>query len=254
MVNSWQENLVYRWGTYFWLIIHFIPILVMFSLWRAVYNQVDVYNGYTFAQIFTYYFASLIVDRLTFSWPGEMVAGEIKNGYITKFLIKPISYLGETVSFFISNRIFQVVFSLPVVIFIGWLLRAYVSAPTNLLAFLITCFLVFFLYFSFWYIIGLLAFWVVEGRQLAFAIQTLVTFFSGAVLPFEFYPPIARSVLSILPFQYFTYFPAQVYMGRVDLNQLPLNWLIMLAWTAIFFTLSAILWNRGIRRYEAIGQ
>lgn len=254
IVNSWQENLVYRWATYFWLVVHLIPILIMFSLWRAVYNQIDVYNGYTFAQIFTYYYATLVIDRLTYSFADEMVAHEIKNGYITKFLIKPISYFGETIAFFISNRLYQLVFSIPIVVLIGWLLRAYVSAPANLFSFLVTCVLVFLLYFNFWYIVGLLSFWVIEGRQLAFAIQTAVTFISGALLPFDFYPASVRPLLEILPFHYFVYFPAQVYMGRVDPASLPIHWLIISGWIIFFFILASVLWSRGIRRYEAIGQ
>ena len=60
-------------------------------------------------------------------------------------------------------------------------------------------------------------------------------------------------VLKALPFQYLAYFPATVFLGKVEGTDLVYGLLFELAWVVTFFILARWLYSRGLRRYSAYG-
>jgi ABC-2 type transport system permease protein len=56
-----------------------------------------------------------------------------------------------------------------------------------------------------------------------------------------------------LPFQFLAYFPAAVFLGKVQGMALVYGLLTELAWVVIFIGLSRWLYRAGLRRYSAFG-
>ena len=69
----------------------------------------------------------------------------------------------------------------------------------------------------------------------------------------ELVPGKLFAVLSLLPWTYTTYFPLQVYLGRVTPTQAAQGLGMQAFWIAALVGIAALMWRRGLRRYEAVG-
>src|SRR6185369_14286044 len=132
-----QNTLVYRANFLFRSAFGLIPLLGTIFLWRAVYagkpNDPEV-AGYTLAGMTSYYLLVTIVDMLTAVTDDDwQIAGDIREGNINQFLLKPIDYLSYRLCLFGANRlIYTVVAMLPVALFI-FVQRRYFTLPADAL-------------------------------------------------------------------------------------------------------------------------
>jgi ABC-2 type transport system permease protein len=60
-------------------------------------------------------------------------------------------------------------------------------------------------------------------------------------------------VLQFSPFPYQLYFPVSIYMGKVTGAELARGFLLQIFWVVAAFGFARLLWNRGIRKYSAVG-
>src|SRR5438067_3920997 len=111
-----------------------IPLVATLSLWRAVYaGRETAIAGYSLAEMISYYLVVTIVDALTAVAEDDwQIAGDIKDGNISQFLLKPIDYLTYRFCLFGAGRlIYSVVAFVPVTLFILYE-RHYFVLPANL--------------------------------------------------------------------------------------------------------------------------
>jgi ABC-2 type transport system permease protein len=73
------------------------------------------------------------------------------------------------------------------------------------------------------------------------------------MVPFELLPAFWANLLGAMPFKYLAYFPAMVFLGKVEGDALVWELLIQLGWAVVFFALSRWLYRVGLRRYSAYG-
>jgi ABC-2 type transport system permease protein len=112
-----QNNLAYRVNFLFRTLFGFIPLLATIYLWRAVYGGKGGANvaDYSLAQMTSYYLIVTLVDVLTAVNEDDwQIAGDIKDGNISQFLVKPIDYLSYRLCLFFSGRmIYMAVAAVP---------------------------------------------------------------------------------------------------------------------------------------------
>ncbi|MCP6756203.1 ABC-2 family transporter protein, partial [Klebsiella pneumoniae] len=65
--------------------------------------------------------------------------------------------------------------------------------------------------------------------------------------------PFWVSVLKALPFNYLAYFPAALFLGKIQGEALIQGLLGEAAWTFFFAVLARYLYRAGLRRYSAYG-
>ena len=98
---------------------------------------------------------------------------------------------------------------------------------------------------------GILAFWLDETWMIRVLLAIVVNFFSGFILPLEFFPPLLVSLLEYTPFPFMTYYPIKFFMGEA------IPWtkaiLILGTWTVVIVMVNALIWRKGIRMYTAAG-
>ena len=70
--------------------------------------------------------------------------------------------------------------------------------------------------------------------SLLYIVMTLNFFISGQMLPLDLLSPFWAGLLKALPFQYLAYFPATVFLGKVQGMQLVYGLLGELAWAVTF--------------------
>src|SRR6476660_9385853 len=130
-----QNNLTYRFNFLARTVFGFIPLIAVIYVWRAIYqgkSQDSSVGSYSLAQMISYYLIVTIVDALTAVNEDDwQIAGDIKDGNISQFLLKPIDYLTYRLCLFGAGRvIYTIVAFLPVTLFILYQ-RKFFVLPTE---------------------------------------------------------------------------------------------------------------------------
>jgi ABC-2 type transport system permease protein len=120
-------------------------------------------------------------------------------------------------------------------------------------AFVISLVLSFLVGFYFEASVGMVGFWFLEVTSLLYIVMTLNFFISGHMLPLDLLPEPWAGILKFLPFQYMAYFPAVVFLGKVQGMRLVNNLMAELFWVVFFVVLTRALYRLGLRRYSAFG-
>ena len=80
--GTWQANLNYPLGILIWIFNGFITPLILMGVWLTIRRQQPL--ALNEAQIVTYYFLSILTQRLTQSWTGETLGIQIKDGELSE--------------------------------------------------------------------------------------------------------------------------------------------------------------------------
>ncbi len=205
----------------------------------------------------SYYLVLTIVDALTAVNEDDwQIAADIKDGNINQFLLKPIDYLWYRLCLFFSGRLAYLgVAAAPLALFIICLRRYFVLPHdwTVLACFVLSTFLTALLQFFSSYAMAMLAFWVLEVSTFIFILYAFEYIASGHLFPLDILPPGLQQVLAFTPFPYQLYFPVSIYLGKATQAEMVRGLLLQVFWVLAAYSLARFAWNRGIRRYSAVG-
>jgi ABC-2 type transport system permease protein len=101
--------------------------------------------------------------------------------------------------------------------------------------------------------IGMVGFWFLEVTSLLFVYMLFSFFLSGHMFPLDMLPEPWGEIVQFTPLQYLAFFPAQVFLGKVQGWDLAMGLLIELEWVVLFVILSRVLFRRGLKRYSGYG-
>jgi len=249
---------VYRWNFFLRSLFGLFPLLGTVFIWGAIFEaKGGGINNFDYASVVYYFLLVLVLDSLI--TPGDdewQVAADIRDGQMNSFLVKPMNYLVYRMALFVSNRLLYTVVTLPVVILVFVVFRHYLVWPSSwatwILA-MISVFLAASLQFLIAYSVAMLAFWMLEISTVVFIIYSFEYFLSGHMFPLGFMPAAFQEVLKLLPFPYELYFPISIFMGKVHGAALWEGLLIQFCWVLIIAFGANALWQRGLKRYQAVG-
>jgi ABC-2 type transport system permease protein len=253
-----QNTLVYRVNFLFRVLFGFIPLVAILSMWRAVFEgKGGEVAGYTLGQMVSYYLVKTIVDALTAVNEDDwQIAADIKDGYISQFLLKPMDYLAYRLCLFAAGRLVYSAVSLLPVAALVVVYREHFVLPADLATlgwFLVSVIMTGLLQFFISYTMALLAFWVLEVSTFIFILFAFEYLAGGHLFPLDILPPAVFRALQFTPFPYQMFFPVNVYLGRVTGSALQQGLLIQALWLVLAFVLARFVWSRGVRRYSAVG-
>jgi ABC-2 type transport system permease protein len=249
---------VYRWNFFLRSLFGLFPLLGTVVIWGAIFEaKGGGINNFDYASVVYYFLLVLVLDSLI--TPGDdewQVAADIRDGQMNSFLVKPMNYLVYRIALFVSNRLLYTVVTLPVVILVFVVFQHYLVWPSSwatwILA-MISVFLAASLQFLISYSVAMLAFWMLEISTAVFIIYSFEYFLSGHMFPLGFMPVAFQEVLRLLPFPYELYFPISIFMGKVHGAALWEGLLIQFCWVLIIAFGANTLWQRGLKRYQAVG-
>jgi len=255
-----QNTLVYRVNFFFKSLFGFIPLLATISLWRAVFAEKtpgDTINGYTLAGMISYYLLVMVVDALSAVAEDDFqIAGDIRDGKISQFLLKPIDYLTYRLCLFFSGRlIYTSVAAIPVLAVIFWF-REYFHMPehgSTLVWFCVSMVMTALLQFFISYTMALLAFWVLEVSTFIFMLFALEYIAGGHLFPLTILSKPLYDLLHWTPFPYQMFFPVSVFLEKITGPDLWKGLIIQFLWVIFFYLLARWVWKRGIKKYTAVG-
>ena len=260
-----SERLAYRGDFVLGTLMRFLPIITQIFLWWAIYqsiNPVSPYEatlkGYSFRDMVAYYLLTML-GRAFSSMPGlsSSIATKIRDGEIKKFLVQPV----DLISFLFWSRVahkiaYYTIAILPFAL-VFFLCRSFFSNGmpdmTTLAAFVLSLLLSFAMGFYLETCIGLVGFWMLEVSSLLFVYMLFQFFLSGHMFPLDIFPEPWFSLINYLPIKYLAYFPAAVFLGKVQGWQLALDLSMLVAWTGFFMIMSRVLYRKGLQRYSGFG-
>lgn len=258
-----EERLVYRGDFALGTLMRFLPIITQIFLWTAVFAAAGtgMIQDYTRDDMIAYYLLTML-GRAFSSMPGlaSGIARQIREGEIKKFLIQPIDLLGflllarvahKLVYYVVATAPFALVFFLCRGFFPGW------PDPLTLLAFFASLIFGFMLGFFLEATIGMIGFWFLEVSSLLFVYMLFNFFFSGHMFPLDLLEKVLPSwlmaVVAYQPLAYLAYFPAGVFLGKIQGQELAIGLAVEVAWVLFFLAASRWAMHSGYKRYSGYG-
>lgn len=273
LLTSWiffrisvEERLVYRGDFMLGTMMRFLPIVTQIFLWWAIFQAATGASAtrianYSFQDMVAYYLLAMVARAFS-SMPGLTpgIARQIQNGEVKKYLIQPIDMLEALLLQRAAHKVvYYLIATLPFA-FVFYLCRDYFSNGWPdwevLIAFALSLVMGFLLGFYIEACMGLVGFWFLEVTSLAFIYMLVNFFLSGHMFPLEILPrePINfHALVNVLPLKYMAYFPAAIFLEKVERAELWAELGLQFLWLAFFYLLSRLLWLRGTRRYSAFG-
>jgi ABC-2 type transport system permease protein len=257
---SLTERLVYRADFFLGTILRFLPTITTILLWEAIFEGAQprtTLGGFSRDEMIAYLLL-VHVSRMFSSMPGLAygIARDIRDGSLKKYLLQPIDMIAYLVSYRGAHKTAYIATTALPYGLLFFLFRDYFPPFPDALTFVgyvVSLLLAFLIGFFFEASLGLLGFWFLEVTSLLYIVGAVNFFVSGQMLPPDFLPPPWDSVLKALPFQYLAYFPAMVFLGKVQGANLVQGLLVELAWAVFFIVLARLLYRWGLRRYSAFG-
>ncbi len=99
----------------------------------------------------------------------------------------------------------------------------------------------------------MIGFWFLEVSSLLFVYMLFNFFFSGHMFPLDMLPPPWSIIVDALPLKYLAYFPAAVWLGKVEGSQLMRELWIQAGWVVFFMLACRVAFQRGVQRYSGFG-
>jgi ABC-2 type transport system permease protein len=233
--------------------------LIVIFLWIAIYRTGgrEVIGGYSIQEMVTYLLGGGLINSFILTTAENPETSQnIQDGTLSTYLIQPINPygiwffrdLGSKTFFFVLGLLgYLIVFT-----FLGKYL-VFSPSPEYLLFFLISLVLASLLQFLLFQSLSLLSFWVENTYGIRFTMRVIMEVVGGAIIPLSFFPQMLQKIFMLLPFPFLIYLPMRIYLGKIPINHIPIEFLKEIGWIVGFALLNLVIWKRGIKQYVAMG-
>ena len=249
--GSIMEGLTFRTGTIVSIIGNLIYLVIIYFLWKAIYNSspTDVVNGMTFYDTLVY----LVLAAAMFNFLDSFVVWDIGRSYQTgelvEFLVKPMDYqVYLFFSHFGNNIVAFVTTFLPTFIVIYFVTKGSFSLGINLVFFMISTLLAIGVNFCVDFLVGIICFYTQSIWGVNIMKEVVVSLLSGATIPLAFFPEKFRLVVNYLPFQTIYNTPLKI---LTDGTMVGMDYIksigLQLIWLLVLYFAGKLFWKRSMR-------
>ncbi len=247
------ETVAYRAEFLVWILTTTLP-LVMLGLWTSV-AETEAFKGYSSSAFVAYYLANLIVRNLTGSWVAWQISEEIRLGAMSMRLLRPLHPYVAFAASHLAAVPFRsaVVMPIAVVLLVSSGASALTTEPLQLALLVPSLALAWIITFNVMFMIGSLGFFVTKTMALLNLYFGLFSLLSGYLLPIPLLPPVIRWFAEWMPFRYMLSAPIE--LMTVSLDAADAAWIIVaqIGWAIATLVLALVVWNRGVKKFEAVG-
>jgi ABC-2 type transport system permease protein len=254
-----RKSTAFRLGFVLRQLLHGVPRpAVMAVVYAAIFEATGVteLRGYTLGDLIAYLvWSALLIKCLTDERTLD-VGEQIFDGYVTKYLVMPVSFLTLLWGRVVQHTLVQAASAALVYATGAVLLPDLWPVPVSALALAqaatllllgAACFHLVHL------VIGLLAFWLDVVWALHNMFAFVAAFIAGALVPIALMPTEVGAVFAVL-FPYWTVFaPAELLLGRMESGDFFRGVGVLCATLAALQLLALFTWKRGLVRYAGSG-
>lgn len=253
---SCEQGLVYRLNFVLWRIRSVLQLLLSFFIWWTVFHsQTQIFN-YTQVEILTYIMVASLIRAIILSSRAVDVAGQINEGSIANFLVKPLGFISYYFARDLGDKLLNIAFVILELILLIHLLKPPLLFQTDsmvLILFTSATFLGLLLYFAIAFIIGMLSFWIENAWAPLFLLTIILEGFGGGLFPIDIFPKTLANILLLTPFPYLIYFPAKIYLGTLPTVEILKGFIVLSFWVVGSWYLMAQILKVGLKKYTAFG-
>ncbi len=251
-----KEYFVYRVNFVIWRFRVFLSFLVTFFLWTSVFDRATRFGTYDKSQLITYIFFVNIISNFVLGTRTIDIAGDIINGTIMNYIIKPINFFRYYLVRDLADKLLNLFFVFLEVWIIIILFHPQLFLPLNTYSSIFaTCFLIIGTLIGFYInlCISFVGFWSNEVWAPRFLFMTVVFLISGSYFPLDLLPSTLYNLFLLTPFPYLFYLPTQIFLGRLELIT-PFIVATSLFWLVATWFAARYLWIRGNKNYNFFGR
>jgi ABC-2 type transport system permease protein len=255
--NTWDEYLVYRLNFILWRVRVVIRFLITYFLWSSIFSGGGNIFGYTRDQMLTYTLLIYLVSNFVFATRTQDIGGEINDGTLTNYLLRPVNYFSWLISRDMSDKLINFGFTIFEIIIMFFILKPPFFLQTSF--FLLFISLISFLgsiiiFFCISALLGFIGFWTNEVWSPRFIFIVLLDFLAGNLFPIDIYPVWLSKILLLTPFPYLYYFPVKLYLGNLNQMQVLQGFVVLTVWIMILVRSVQSVWQKGLKVYSAEGR
>ncbi|MBX7133392.1 MAG: ABC-2 family transporter protein [Fimbriimonadaceae bacterium] len=249
-----QDGLAYKASGFIWVLTDVATAATMPLVWAAAAGTGTI-GGFDRQGFVLYYLTMLLISCFVTCHYMWEISWEIKEGYFSTYLVRPISYMQFM---FVRNfawRIVRTMIFFPLFLLLVYAYGGFLGGSTLYLGWQVwlAIFLGHVLSFVFVMAMGMLALFVQEANAIFELYYIPMLFLSGNLFPVSLLPDWARNLSALFPFYYTTGFPTELAIGRIQPDQCYQNIAIQCAWIGFSVVMQRVLWGFGLRHYTGVG-
>jgi len=249
------NTLAYRLRYYTGIVTYFIYVSVYYFIWKAIFAHSARIEGFDFSQILTYIAVGWVIRSFYFNNIDQDMAQQVMEGKLAMDLIKPVN----TQSMYVAQAFGEALFRLllltapaAVVLLLVYPLRRPASLA-HFAGFFTSVVLSFFIVAGINFAVGTLAIRLKSILGLLRAKYFLLELFSGLLLPISFFPHAAQRLLAAMPFQYISYVPVLIYLGKISGAGIWTALGLQLFWVVALLLVGDMMWRWSSRKITIQG-
>jgi len=254
-----KEYIVYRTHMLVSVFVGPVYFIVQYFIWTAVYRggvNNGTLKGIEYMQMIRYFGVSALIGYIIWDSADWNLSMLIRTGKFLTFALRPVHHPFYALSQKIGHRALgTLVEALPCAVIFTLLFKINMK-PANMPWTFLSITLAFFVFFYVNYIIGIASFWIVESQGIRSFYNLLYGIFSGSFIPLVFFPKPLQIVQFFLPFQYTSYVPAMVFIGKYTLGGIQLSIPAIVGIQALallcLYLVSELLYNLAMKRFTAV--
>jgi len=249
------NTLAYRLRYYTGVVTYFIYVSVYYFIWKAIYEHSTSIEGFDFNHLLTYVAVGWIIRSFYFNNIDQELAYQVMEGRLAMDLIKPVNIQMMYVARAAGESVFRLgMLTAPtaLLLFLVYPLRR----PASLVhgaAFLASVLLSFLIVAAINFAVGTFALRLKSILGLLRAKFFLLELFSGLLLPISFFPQVFQKVFSVLPFEYISYVPLLIYLGKLNGWEILRALALQMFWVAVLLALADGMWRWSSRKITIQG-
>lgn len=244
------NTLAYRLRYYTGIATYFIYVSVYYFIWKAIYEHSASIEGFDFAHLLTYVGVGWIIRSFYFNNIDQDLAYQVMEGRLAMDLVKPVNIQMMYVARAAGESVFRLaLLTVPTAVLLFWVFPLRLPASWGHAgAFLVSVILSFLIVAAINFAVGTFALRLQSILGLLRAKFFLLELFSGLLLPMTFFPQVVQKILAMMPFQYISYVPMLIYLGKLHGGGLARALMIQVFWVAVLMALGDVMWRWSTRK------
>jgi ABC-2 type transport system permease protein len=203
----------------------------------------------------TYVGVGWIIRSFYFNNIDQDLSQQVTEGKLVMDLIKPVNIQFMYISQALGESIFRLaLLTAPTAVVL--LLVYPLKRPASWLhfaAFMVSVSMTFFIVAGINFAVGTLAIRLLSILGLLRAKYFLLELFSGLLIPISFFPHSFQTVLSFMPFQYISYVPLLIYLGKIQGIGLAKAIGMQVFWVLALLAIGDLMWKWSSRKITIQG-
>lgn len=179
----------------------------------------------------------------------------VRSGAVAIDLHRPVSLLAIRLAEDLGRATFELLTRGAIPLVVGGLLfdLAWPGRVSTWLLFAVSLLFAVVVGFALRYLLGLLAFWIIDVSGPRDLLVLCQVFFSGSILPLVVFPDWLRQLADVLPFRTLVQIPIDVFLHEDTGSSALSGLVIQVGWVAVLLGLGAVLTRTAVRKVVVQG-